>query len=222
MKTALMLLLLSSAVVAQTNFSIKGHVLGESLADLFSAAGTNGLSDCQEYVRNHHSKEGLLINGKQMTVNSEIKRCAQIKDAAEGRRAKFFVRQIGGDVQFDGGKLTAMFITFANNLVPEFQQISYAKIFEDATAKSGDPTESGTTTWQNGFGATFYPRYAKWVKEKFILTINEMPKPSPDILNANVMIEVSTPDEPTKNYKDKTAGPNVFGDEPHHGVLDQP
>lgn len=207
-----MLLLPSAPLFAQKpNFEIRGYSLGETVQELFAKADrSNEPSECQKYVRSHKIKESLLASTKQMDINSEIKRCTQILLAMDGQRARFFFKYLMGDVQFADGKLSAIDITFMNSINPESQQIPFAKVLEDALSKYGEPQSTGTTTWQNGFGATFNPRYAEWTNDVFVLRIEELPKTSPSPFSADVNLTAVTKAEMKNSYRDKVAGPSVF------------
>jgi len=212
MKSALvvstLLLMLSIFSAAQhKDFTLKGHTFGEPFAEFWTkTTDSNPLATCADLS---HRKPGSFASYSQkLDREAALRRCDVIKSASQGARSNFFVKELG-EVQFDDGKLVGMRLSFMNSLKQE--QVPFVKIREDAVQTYGPPTEEGNLDWQNGFGATFHPRYATWNLDLVVITIEESPKTIVSDRSADVDVTFLLKSEVEKMRKDQISGPNVFG-----------
>ena len=82
----------------------------------------------------------------------------------------------------------------------------------DAIAKYGAPTENGTTTWQNGYGATWHPRWSEWKKDDFYIRIEEAPR-TDDLENPVVTVSAASLKELTAEQRESNSQhKNIFDD----------
>jgi hypothetical protein len=182
--TSLLLFACAANGQSTTTFTIAGHSLGETFEEMMNKESSARTEECRGLLSKKHKPK--------RNEDLSIKACQSLTDAAEGRRGRFGRGWLVGKpdpfaliFRFNGGHLVAMDSTF--NMVGD-TGLSYDAIEQDAIAKYGPPTKEGTTTWQNGFGATWHPRWSQWEKDDLYIRIQESPRTTAEV---NPIVSVS-------------------------------
>jgi hypothetical protein len=212
------IILLLTLSIAHAQLVIKGHTLGEGFTDTLTRSGEpSAVDECRTFLSTHQKKESFALDKKgrlpkfdsfraQENVNAHIERCESVLNASTGARTHFFVKELG-DGYFHDGKLVGVEIEFLN-IADRDHQVSYDKVRDDGAQKYGKPSEEGTTTWQNGFGATWHPRYAMWITDTVVVHIEEgPPEYHHDLPNVWVKAFLKTELESMPKHENR---PNVF------------
>jgi hypothetical protein len=175
------LISISTIVMAQqqqqqkSTFTIAGHNLGESFSEALSKEGSTGkVNDCRTRAAEKHTPK--------RDRDVVVKFCQRLIDASEGRRGEVGRGWLNGKpdplgvvFRFSAGQLVAIESTL--NMSGD-SGLSYDVVELDAVAKYGAPSQQGTTTWQNGFGATWHPRWSQWENNDLVIRIEENPQTS--------------------------------------------
>lgn len=155
----------------QGDFALVGHRVGESFGEAIAKVHSSKLDDCRSGSAVKHTPS----RDRDLT----IKMCRALDDAREGRRAELGRGWLMGKpdelrimFRFNRGVVTAIESSFVAD--PQ-GGISFEVLEKDAISKCGNPTNEGTTTWQNGFGARWNPRFAEFKKDDLFVRIEEAP-----------------------------------------------
>lgn len=146
-------MLAASSVTAQSTPTMKGHSLGETIADF---QGKEPKAETRKYDHDGTTLITPSSNRVAFDFGKELKSRLPSSDAA-----------------FENGKLVFIQVWINTNpAYPEFM------LFEDAElqliTKFGRTTSSVDDVKQNGFGAIFHHRSDKWDKDAFYATIYEV------------------------------------------------
>jgi hypothetical protein len=155
-------LLCASSAIAQTNVAmVKGHKIGEPLAEYMASVpgGSEQLANCRSAVADPKAARKLKVDPRSCAaLVGAADRGARIETNA-GRAMPY------GKATFDGGVLVKLTFPIGYDpLVPIRSQelISFEQVVADLQAKFGQPTTTDELTTQNGFGATFRHRRCVW------------------------------------------------------------
>jgi hypothetical protein len=226
MKIVCSLFLLLVTAFAQNrpggDFTIKGYTFGESLLQVLTKSGEpNRVDFCRDYVATHPIKERSRDLShfrlpsqkefkKELDAEMTVHDCETVLQAAQNNYAEVMLKG-GGTAIFEAGKLVGFEILFLNTL-RSFEPVPYEKVLADAINKYGDATNQGTTTWENGFGATVHPRFAVWVLQNSIVYVEESAKNFGDINDrpADVTVTAALKTAIEHVRKEAVKGPNVL------------
>jgi hypothetical protein len=166
-KAVFIFLLATAAAVCHAQITpptIKGHTLGESLQEFIEHSNTDTkaqISQCSTrpaYLSCDRDYPSVVKTG------SGSLRCYPFLDRADTNVCHDFI----GTATFDGGKLVAIELIIAE----------WADALTDISAKFGNPTETGTASMQNQFGAKFDVQTATWVTSGVLAYATEEVNPN--------------------------------------------
>jgi hypothetical protein len=141
--------------LAQSGPTIKGHTLGESIADFISKTNSGPrLQKCRDKEAKHPKKNSQWCKSFIAAVDTG------------GRFATTLdVESISDTATFDRGKLVAIHIRTAS--------YGYADMLRDMKTRLGEPSKTEDTVSQNGYGATFHHPRAIWLSNSVCAVLAE-------------------------------------------------